>query len=168
MKKIGLFYSKETVKTSQIAHKILQEFTTDEIDEINLIDAWSDDFNRYDNLILGTATWFDGELPDHWSEIVPKVKTLSFKGKKVAIYGLGDQKRYPDNFVDGIGLLAKVMEHLGAEVIGFTSTDGYEFHKSVAQRENEFCGLALDYENQAKLNKERVKAWTDKLKKEFA
>ena len=60
------------------------------------------------------------------------------------------------------------MEHLGAEVVGFTSTDGYEFHKSVAQRDNEFCGLALDFENQAKLNKERVKAWTDKLKKEFA
>lgn len=167
MKKIGLFYSKETVKTSQIADKILKEFAEGEIEAVDITEAWDDDFNRYDNLIFGLATWFDGEMPDHWSEIIPKVKTLPFKGKKVAIYGLGDQKNYPDNFVDGIGLLANVMEHLGAELIGFTPTEGYTFNKSLAQRGDQFCGLAVDFENQAKLNKDRVKAWSDQLKKEF-
>ena len=96
MKKVGLIYSMETEKTSQIAKKIAKEFAEGELDEVNLVEAWGDDFRRYDNLILGTSTWFDGELPDHWSEIIPKVKTIDFKGKKVAIYGLGDQKHYPD------------------------------------------------------------------------
>ncbi len=167
MKKIGLFYSKETVKTSQVAEKLLKEFNKDEIEAVNLDEAWGDDFKRYDNMIFGLATWFDGEMPDHWSEIIPKVKTLGFKGKKVAIYGLGDQKNYPDNFVDGIGLLANVMEHLGAEIVGFTSTEGYNFNNSQAKRGDTFCGLAIDYENQAKMNKERVAAWVEQLKKEF-
>lgn len=167
MKKVGLIYSMETEKTSQIAKKIAKEFAEGELDEVNLVEAWGDDFRRYDNLILGTATWFDGELPDHWSEIIPKVKTIDFKGKKVAIYGLGDQKHYPDNFVDGIGLLANVLEHLGAKIVGYTSTEGYTFNESKSLKGDQFCGLALDFENQAKLNKERVKNWVEQLKKEF-
>lgn len=37
--------------------------------------------------------------------------------KKVAIFGLGDQIRYPENFADGIGLLAEVFEEDGATLV---------------------------------------------------
>ena len=167
MKKIGLFYSHSTVKTAQIARKIQQEFAENEIDSVNLDEAWEDELKNYENLILGTSTWFDGELPDHWDEVIPIVNTLDFKGKKVAVYGLGNQKDYPDNFVDGIGLLAGVFEGNGAEIIGFTSTDGYEFTSSKAVRTDQFCGLAIDFENQSSKTDERVKAWVEKLRKEF-
>ena len=167
MKKIGLFYSHSTVKTAQVAKKILQEFTESEIESVDLDAAWDDDFKKYDNFILGTSTWFDGELPDHWDEVIPKINTLSFKGKKVAIYGLGNQKDYPDNFVDGIGLLADIFEGEGARVVGFTSTEGYSFESSKAVRGDQFCGLAIDFENQSKKTNERVKVWVEQLKKEF-
>lgn len=167
MKKIGLFYSHSTVKTAQVAKKILQEFTESEIESVDLDAAWDDDFKKYDNFILGTSTWFDGELPDHWDEVIPKINTLSFKGKKVAIYGLGNQKDYPDNFVDGIGLLADIFEGEGAKVVGYTSTEGYSFESSKAVRGDQFCGLAIDFENQSKKTNERVKVWVEQLKKEF-
>lgn len=50
---------------------------------------------------------------------------MKLKGKKVAIFGLGDQIRYPENFADGIGLLAEVFEEDEATLVGFTSSEGY-------------------------------------------
>ena len=52
---------------------------------------------------------------------------MKLKGKKVAIFGLGDQIRYPENFADGIGLLAEVFEGDEATLVGFTSSEGYTF-----------------------------------------
>lgn len=47
MKKIGLFYSHSTVKTAQIARKIQQEFAENEIDSVNLDEAWEDELKNY-------------------------------------------------------------------------------------------------------------------------
>ena len=52
MKKTGLFYSYSTVKTAQVAKKILKEFSDHEIEAVNLNDAWEDDFKKYDNFQL--------------------------------------------------------------------------------------------------------------------
>ena len=88
--------------------------------------AWQNDFAAYDCFIVGASTWFDGELPTYWDELLPELRTMDLKGKKVAIFGLGDQVRYPENFADGIGLLAEVFEEDGAALVGFTSSEGYK------------------------------------------
>jgi flavodoxin I len=124
-------------------------------------------FTKYENMILGVPTWFDGELPNYWDEFVPALEDLDLKGKKVAIYGAGDQKGYPENFVDGIGIMAQLVEQQGAKLVGFTSTKGYTFESSKAQREDRFAGLALDFENQVSMNKDRIASWCEQLKKEF-
>jgi flavodoxin I len=59
------------------------------------------------------------------------------------------------------------LEDRGAKVIGLTSPEGYTFEGSVALRDGQFLGLALDIENQAALTDERIKAWVEQLKKEF-
>jgi len=106
-------------------------------------------------------------LPAHWDEIVPELNTLNLLKKKVAIFGLGDQQNYPDNFVDAIGLLAKVVEAKGAELIGQTSSEGYHFQQSRAIRDNNFLGLALDVDNQSDKTDERIRNWVEQLKREF-
>jgi flavodoxin I len=45
--------------------------------------------------------------------------------------------------------------------------EGYTFESSRAQRGNEFVGLPLDQENQARMTAGRVKNWVEQLKKEF-
>jgi flavodoxin I len=85
----------------------------------------------------------------------------------VAIYGNGDQKGYPENFCDAVGLMADIVEAKGAKVIGYTLQDGYTYESSKAARGDQFCGLAIDFENQAKQNNSRIKAWVEQLKKEF-
>jgi len=134
---------------------------------VNVEEIDEESFLSYKNMVLGVPTWFDGELPHYWDEFMPAIEDLKLKGKKIALFGLGDQVGYPENFVDGIGLLATAMEKRGAKIIGLTSTETYTFERSVAVRDGKFLGLALDIENQAALADERIKAWVEQLKKEF-
>ncbi len=166
-KKIGLFYSFNTRKSSIVADKIANEYGKDQIDMINLEDVDEKTFLSYDKMILSSPTWFDGELPNYWDEFVPAIEDMDLKGKKIAIFGLGDQKGYPENFVDAIGILGNLLEGLGAKLIGFTSTEGYTFEKSKAVRNDKFIGLAIDADTQNKLTGKRVKDWVAQIKKEF-
>lgn len=167
MKKIGLFYGTSTTKTATIAKKIKTAFTDATIDIIPVEDAWKKDFESYDNIIVGAATWFDGELPSYWDEVRPELEALDMKNKKIAIFGLGDQVKYPENFIDGVGILAETFESVGAKLVGFTSTEGYKFENSRALRDGKFLGLAIDFENQSKKTDERIRNWIEQLKKEF-
>jgi flavodoxin I len=167
MKKIGLFYSFHSVKTKQQAQKIKKALGEDNIQEVNVEEVTQEQFMKYSNYILGVPTWFDGELPNYWDEFLPSVEDDSLQGKNFALFGGGDQKGYPENFVDGIGILADFIEARGGKVVAFTSVDGYEFESSQAQRGNQFVGLALDIENQAALSDERIVNWTKELKKVF-
>lgn len=168
MKKIGLFYGTSTVKTAEIAKKVQAAFGDAAISVVAIEEAWRKDFEGYDNIILGTSTWFDGELPTYWDEILPDLDDLKLKGKKVAIFGLGNQIDYPENFVDGIGLLAETFEAGGATIVGLTSTEGYTFEKSRALRGDKFLGLAIDIDTQADKTDKRISDWVAQLKKEFS
>ena len=162
MKKIGIFYAAKADKTSWVAEKIQKEFGAS-AESVAIENAWQNDFEAYDYLIVGASTWFDGELPTYWDELLPELRTLQLKGKKVAIFGLGDQAKYPDNFVDGMGILADVFEEDGATLVGFTSTEGYKFNKSRALRGNQWCGLVIDLDNQAELTDKRVREWCKEI-----
>ena len=168
MKKIGLFYGTSTVKTAEIAKKIQAAFADTTMGVVAIEEAWRKDFEGYDNIILGTSTWFDGELPAYWDEILPDLDDLKLKGKKVAIFGLGNQVDYPENFVDGIGLLAETFEAGGATIVGLTSIEGYAFEKSKALRDDKFLGLAIDIDTQADKTDKRISDWVAQLKKEFS
>jgi flavodoxin I len=98
---------------------------------------------------------------------MPDLEDLDLKGKKFAVFGLGDQLKYGENFVDGIGIMAETLEHCNGTIVGFTSTEGYTFESSYAQRDNQFAGLAIDMENQSGKNKERISNWVNQLKNEF-
>lgn len=168
MNKTAIIYSFNTKKTGKVAERIKEVFNDDQVEMVNaeLIDE--ELFMSFDQIIMGVATWFDGELPNFWDEFVPALEDLDLSKKKIALYGLGDQKGYPENFLDGVGIMAEILEARGANLVGFTSVEGYEFESSRALRGEQFTGLAIDYENQGSMNKERIAAWVDQLKKEFA
>ena len=167
MKKIGLFYSFNSIKTRQQADKIIKHLGEKNVEKVNVEEATQELFMGFTNYILAVPTWFDGELPNYWDEFLPSVEDDSLKGKTFALYGGGDQKGYPENFVDGLGHIADFIEARGGKIIGFTSTDGYTFEGSKAQRGDKFVGLALDIENQAALSNERIEKWVEDIKKEF-
>ena len=167
MKKTAIIYSFNTVKTAKIAEKIKDAFAPDEMEMVNAEEITPEIFLSFDNLILGVPTWFDGELPNYWDEFVPDLEDLDLKGKKIAIFGLGDQKNYGENFIDGVGIMAEIIENCGGSLMGFTSIEGYQFEASKALKGTHFTGLAIDYENQGTKNKDRIKSWVEQLRDEF-
>jgi flavodoxin I len=166
MKKTGLFYSFNTNKTSQAARKIGEEFGA-VVEHINAETITEKEFLSFENMILGVPTWFDGELPNYWDEFVPALEDIDLKGKTVAIFGNGNQKGYPENFVDGVGIMANILESRGARIAGFTPAQGYTFESSQALRGDQFCGLALDFENQGSQINGKIKKWVEQLRKEL-
>ena len=76
MKKIGLFYATKAERTSWVAEKIQKEFGKEKIETVPIEQAWQNDFEAYDCFIIGASTWFDGELPTYWDELLPELRTM--------------------------------------------------------------------------------------------
>jgi flavodoxin I len=120
-------------------------------------------------LILGSSTWGLGELQDDWAAKIQLLDGAAFKGRKAAVFGLGDQCGFPSTFVDAMGILGKKLEESGAQLIGAWSSAGYKFEASAAERSpGEFLGLALDEDNEAQLSQERIERWCAQIEKELA
>lgn len=171
MTKIGLFYGSSTDNTATVSD-IVKEFFDQtipdvvEITDIGTVDA--SDLLNYDRLIIGCPTWNIGELQDDWDIAFEELDELDFTGKKIAVFGVGDQYGYAENFCDAIGILGKKFRELGAELIGYTDIDdSYDFDESVGVEDGRFMGLAVDEDNQADLTDDRVSAWVTQLLAEF-
>lgn len=121
----------------------------------------------YDYLIVGCPTWNIGQLQDDWDDVFVELDDLDLTGKKIAILGLGDQFGYPESYCDAIGILGRKFITQGAQLVGFTSTEGYEFSYSQGLEDGMFMGLALDEDNESELTPARVTDWVWQLVDEF-
>jgi flavodoxin I len=128
----------------------------------------------YDHFIMGCSTvgaenWQDAEADNEWDAFFYelKEKNISLEGKKVAIFGLGNQVLYPDHFVDAMIYLKNKCELLGAKVIGEWPLEGYEFTNSDSVVDGKFVGLPLDEDNEPEKSEERIKAWFDVIAKDI-
>jgi len=165
-KKIGIFYGSSTGQTELVAEKLHQLLGVENSDIINVDSATGKDLQKYPYLILGTPTWGVGEMQDDWEDFAEILDKTELIGKKVALFGLGDQDTYPDSFADGVGMLYNRIKDK-AIIIGKWPAGGYHFHESEALHDNAFVGLILDQENQSSKTNERLDKWVEMLKKEF-
>lgn len=166
MMKIGLFYGSEMGHTKRVAGLIGKEFGNEiTIEDIGYTS--SRQMQKYDILIFGVPTWDDGKLDWNWEWFLPYLNKIDFTGKKVALFGLGDQERYDEVFLGAMATIYKKLKAKGAKVVGEWPVEGYTKTKSSAIRKNRFVGLAIDEDNQADLTKDRVKQWVAQLKREF-
>ena len=165
--RIKLIYGSDTGNTELVTQDLVKLLGNVEVTTV--ADLTPEDWD-YDNFILGIPTWYDGELQSDWEEYFEEFKTIDFTGKKVAIFGLGDQLGYEEWFCDGIGILAKEILKNGGTVIGYTTKDeSYDFEttpKSII-KDDVFYGLCIDEDNQGELTQERLKNWVEQLKLEY-
>lgn len=170
-KKIGIFYAPSGGSVHKIAHMIKQKLTGEHpelhllsnINPLQLLD--------YHNLILvcstlGRNTW-EMEQKDAWSSFLPKMLRIKLEGRNVAIVGLGDHVSYPNNFVDGMGILGDTMEEIGGHLIGCTETKDYVFNDSRALRDGKFIGLPLDEDFESEKTESRINDWLKRIKTEL-
>lgn len=52
--------------------------------------AYVEELEEYKQILLGTYTWGDGDLPDEAVDFYEEVKEIDLLGKKVACFGSGD------------------------------------------------------------------------------
>lgn len=176
MAKIGLFFGTDTGKTRKVAKMIKKKFDDDLMaSPVNVNRSSAEEMAAYDYLILGTPTLGEGLLPglsadcenESWEEFLPQIEDMDFSGKTVAIFGLGDQVGYGEEFVDAMLELYEFVTEKGGKVVGAWPTDGYEFEHSEAVIDGKFVGLALDLDNQQGLTEERLDAWLKLIAPDF-
>jgi flavodoxin I len=166
MKKIGIFYGSTLGNCRKIAEKLQAEFGSENADLINIENANPGIFKEFGNLIFGTSTWGVGEMQEDWENFAHQLAKIDMTGKKVAFFGIGDQVEWADSFVNGMGMLHHQVAKI-ADVVGYTSMEGYDFEISLAVKDDQFVGLAIDEVNQADLTDQRIRDWVAQLKKDF-
>jgi len=175
MGNIGIFFGTDTGTTRLIAKKIYKLLGDDASKPLNVNRISTDDLLEYDSLILGTPSYGEGQLPGvetgvkdgSWEEFVPKLSELDMTGKVIALYGLGNQEKYPDRFADSLYKLYQTFSHCGAAIIGDWPIDDYNFEKSKSIVDGRFVGLVIDNNSQGLLTEYRLKHWVSKIKPEL-
>ena len=196
MTKIGIIYGTEGQETKKAAEKIRDRFGGDLAECRSIEDVSIEEMSRYPHLIFGTPTEENGDLPDDWKENFGKLHLANLEGKDIALFGLGDQDKYPDHFADALGILAKEVVEKGGRIVGSTPADGYSYRDSAAMDHGttisvhaanapantppegqevryegndfpRFIGLVLDQEHQPDKTEKRIETWVQELRQEF-
>jgi flavodoxin I len=171
MSKIGLFYGSSVGNTEDAARSIQRAFDAFQPGLVSLVNiagyASIRTMPNYEYVIIGASSWLDGGLQEDWLRVLPQMGEIDLQGKKVALFGLGDQVNYPDAFQDAIGILAQHVRQRGAVLVGRWPTEGYTFTASRGVEDGMFLGLSLDNDNQLHLTEQRVRQWVQQLLQEF-
>lgn len=160
-----LFYGTQTGTTEGVAIEIKNQMS-DLLDVCkNIYGVQPSELESADFLVLGGSTWGDGELTDDWVDFLPQLDRISLAGKKVALFGLGDQYSYSYNFVSSMKILYDKVIERGAEVIATdNSIQGFEFDHSEAVVDGKFVGLVVDEVNESDKTNERIKKWVAQVR----
>lgn len=165
MEKIGIFYGSTGGSTKSVAERVAKAFgKRAELHDIK--DSTPEMINGYKYLIFGTSAWGIGDMQDDWEYFIYELDQINFEGKKVALFGLGDQAEYADSFVDGLGTLYCRLPNKDV-VVGQWPLDGYKYAFSLAEKDGSFVGLVIDEHNQADQTDARIKKWVKMLEAEF-
>lgn len=167
MAQIGIFFGTDTGTTRLIAKKIAKRIGEAADKPVNVNRITPAEFLAYHTMILGTPTYGQGQVPgksagnpvESWEEFLPALADADLAGKTIALYGLGNQEKYPDRFASGLGQLYRFLSERGATIVGDWPLDGYSFEHSESVVNDRFVGLVIDQNSQGMLTEERLDAW---------
>ncbi|GAB4582041.1 MAG: hypothetical protein Fur0022_47940 [Anaerolineales bacterium] len=169
--KTAILYGSTGGTTELIAEKVQAAWQASQNELLPLFNVgdWLDlsALAHYEKLLIGVPTWNIGKLQDDWEFHYPMLDQVDLTGKQFAIFGVGDQVNYPENFQDAVGILGEKIIAQGGRLVGYTSTEGYLHTFSRAQRGHQFMGLAIDDLNQPELTDERIAAWVQQVAQAF-
>jgi flavodoxin I/flavodoxin II len=171
MSDILLVFGTDTGNTEEVAEKIQEQFSESGhvVEIIDVTDCSADRISEAELCIFGIPTWDFGGIQADWEDFKEELEAAELSGKKVALYGLGDQFGYGDFFIDAVGWLHEIIQPMGADIKGYWSVEGYEFTESRALSpcKTYFYGLAVDDDQQFEQTDERVSSWVKQILAEF-
>lgn len=172
MSKIAIFFGPLKGAVNRVADKVKDAIGEDKVVMVPVKDATVSDIEKYDKIIFGISTvgkdtWDSSYTNADWGKFLPEIGKTNYKGKTIAIFGLGDHITYAPTFVDHIAVLAKDLIKNGAELVGKVPADNYEFQESKAVVDGKFLGLPVDEDFEPELTDERVKNWVEQIRPHF-
>ena len=145
---VGFVYGSYTGVTEEITHDMASKIEADDIEVIEVCNADTKDFGRFDLLMLGLSTWYDGDLQSDWEDYFDTFKTIDFTNLIV---------------------LAQVVLENGGTIIGNWPSKDYDFSASKALKdEHTFYGLALDEDNEPQKSPGKIETWLTQVQQEYA
>mmetsp|Transcript_35754 Transcript_35754/g.64401 ORF Transcript_35754/g.64401 Transcript_35754/m.64401 type:complete len:210 (+) Transcript_35754:118-747(+) len=167
----GIFYSTVGGDTGRCANLIgnAAGLTPMEVENVSVADVM-----KHDSLIVGSPTWNTGADTERsmtaWDQwLYEELPKLDLKGKKLAIFGVGDQMGYSFNYCDAVGELYDTFSARGITAsYGRTPTEGYAAVESKAKVEDEdkWYGCLFDEVSQDDMSEDRANNWVAQLKDE--
>jgi flavodoxin I len=174
MIRIGLFYGSTDGHTADVAARLkarldalLPPGSEEAVELFDVADYYLEEMLDFPCLILGAPTWNHGQLQRDWERVIEEFGALDLRGKRAAVFGLGDQVGYPDTFADALFFIADQLRAAGAALVGRWPRTGYDFRASWAVEDGELLGLVLDEDNQPELTETRLEAWSRQIVREF-
>jgi len=172
MKKIGLYYWGKGGNVESVAKRFANYFAPGQIDIIPLDEMEKFKPGDYDALILGGSTvgasiWQNADDKNYWRIFFNSLTGTNPLHKPYAVYGLGDQVKYPNHFVDGMNIIRQEMDAVGGNRVGNWPVDGYNFSDSESVENGKFIGLAIDEDWQDDMTDARLEKWISQVKAEF-
>lgn len=167
MTEFGIFYGSSTGMTAEVAQEIATKLGVDSADVHDVAKTSPDVVGDYDTLILGSSTWGAGDLQDSWYDFLDGLEVLDLKGKKIALFGCGDETM-SDTFCGALGILYSRLQITGASFIGYFPADCYDFTESPAFIDGVYVGLLLDNINKEELSADRINDWCAQVKEQAA
>ncbi|MBK4764990.1 MAG: flavodoxin FldA [Pantoea sp. Brub] len=168
MNTIGIFFGSDTGNTEKIAYMIQEKLGENFAKVFDIANCTKQDLEKFNILIFGCPTWYYGEVQCDWDDFLPILKTIKFTNKIVSLFGCGDQEDYTEYFCDAIGIIHNIITDNGANIIGYWSTDGYNFESSKSLiNEKQFMGLIIDEDRQPELTADRVNKWVQQVSTEM-
>lgn len=169
--KIGIFFASVTGTTEDVADMIKAELGDEADDPKAIADVTPQSLLDYDALIVGAPTWNTGADEERsnteWDEyLYNELQSVNLGGKCVGVFGCGDGVGYGGNFCDAIEEMHDMFEKAGGKMVGYVSTDGYDFDESKSVRGDKFLGLAIDNVNNDDMTEERIGAWCKQVAQE--
>jgi flavodoxin I len=70
----------------------------------------------YNLIILGSPTYWSGEVTDDFVPFLDKLAEEDLTGKKAAVFGLGDSVSYPDEYAHAVEIIEDALARAGAEL----------------------------------------------------
>lgn len=164
MKTVGIFFGTTGGKTKEVVDIVAAQLGDAQVfDVADGIDA----IELFDNIILASPTYGMGELQDDWAGVIDELADIDFSGKVVALIGVGDAAIFGANYVESMKHFYDAVEPKGAKIVGFTSTDDYDFEASEAIVDDKFMGLPIDASFDEDEISSKVESWLERVKEEL-
>ncbi|MEX2501995.1 MAG: flavodoxin domain-containing protein [Trueperaceae bacterium] len=161
-----MFYGSTCGRTEAIAERIGERLSAGLGVAVPVHDVGVTDPTRLaesDLAVLGVPTWNVGGVQADWDAVLDDLARFDLRGVRVALFGAGDARGYPDTFGDALGIMAETVEAAGATLVGDVAADGYAFEASRALRGERLLGLLVDDGDADDAVGERTRAWCDAL-----